>query len=298
MAVAGAPQTRVHLVLGSGGARTLAYVGALEVLAEAGIGFESISACSAGSLIGALVATGLPMREVQARVEAVDLRRLLGKPSLPGPLRYVSWLRWPFAPYDSDAVVQIMEDLIGPGKTFGEMAIPFATAGIDLLSKQLLVYASETHADMKVTEAVRIAVGIPLFFPPHEAQFFRGLGLHVHAIRRNSEIVGDRHDHARDVRSHFRPLRVDRGIHVHDAPAGGGEPVPDGAQEDAAVRAEVARVRVREKPPDVAHRRCLRQGLDLLGVVQSKFGIFKKPCCPRLLLSAIWNTWFSASSSN
>ena len=36
----------------------------------------------------------LPMREVQARVEAVDLRRLLGKPSLPGPLRYVSWLRW------------------------------------------------------------------------------------------------------------------------------------------------------------------------------------------------------------
>lgn len=163
------PRTRVHLVLGSGGVKTLAYVGALAVLEEAGIEFASISACSAGSLIGALVATGLPMREVQARVEAVDLRRLLGQPSLPGPLRYVSWLRWPFAPYDSDAVVRIMEELIGPGKTFGEMAIPFATAGIDLLSKQLLVYASETHADMKVTEAVRIAVGIPLFFPPHEA---------------------------------------------------------------------------------------------------------------------------------
>lgn len=163
------PRTRVHLVLGSGGVKTLAYLGALEVLEEAGIAFASISACSAGSLVGALVATGLPMAEVRARVEAVDLRSLLGKPSLPGPLRYVSWLRWPFAPYDSDAVVQTMETLIGPGKTFGELAIPFATAGIDLLSRQLLVYASDTHADMKVTEAVRIAVGIPLFFPPHEA---------------------------------------------------------------------------------------------------------------------------------
>ena len=87
MSAPSTPRTRVHLVLGSGGVKTLAYVGALAVLEEAGIEFASISACSAGSLIGALVATGLPMREVQARVEAVDLRRLLGKPSLPGPLR-------------------------------------------------------------------------------------------------------------------------------------------------------------------------------------------------------------------
>lgn len=169
MAVAGAPQTRVHLVLGSGGARTLAYVGALEVLAEAGIGFESISACSAGSLIGAFLATGVSVPELRSRVEAVDLRRLLSRSTFPGVLRHAARLRWPFAPFDSEVVVQIMDELMGPGLTFGELEIPFATAGIDLLAQQLLVYSSTTHGTMKVADAVRIAVGIPLLFPPHEA---------------------------------------------------------------------------------------------------------------------------------
>ena len=161
--------TKAHLVLGSGGVRTLAYVGALEVLQDAGIEFASISACSAGSLIGAVVATGWPMPEVRAKIEAIDLRRLVSSNRLPGPLRYATLLRWPFAPYDSAVVVEIMEELIGAGRTFGDLQIPFATAGIDLLSKRLLVYASATHQTMKVADAVRIAVGIPLLFPPYDA---------------------------------------------------------------------------------------------------------------------------------
>jgi predicted acylesterase/phospholipase RssA len=162
-------KTKAHLVLGSGGVRTLAYVGALEVLEDTGIEFASISACSAGSLVGALVATGRPMRDVRAKIEAIDLRRLVSSGRLPGPLRYAALLRWPFAPYDSAVVVEIMEELIGAGRTFGDLPIPFATAGIDLLSKRLLVYASETHGTMRVADAVRIAVGIPLLFPPHDA---------------------------------------------------------------------------------------------------------------------------------
>ena len=82
-----APPTRVHLVLGSGGARTLAYVGALEVLSEAGIEFASIPACSAGSLIGAFLATGVPMPEMRKRIEEINLRRLPAHSTLPGALR-------------------------------------------------------------------------------------------------------------------------------------------------------------------------------------------------------------------
>lgn len=163
------PPIKAHIVLGSGGARTLAYIGALEVLAEAGIEFASVSACSAGSLAGAPLATGAPMNEIRAKVESFDLRRLLAHSAYPGVLRYAARMRWPFAPYDSEVVVQLMEELIGPDKTFGALAIPFATAGIDLLSRQLLVYASDTHAQMKVADAVRIAVGIPMMFAPHVA---------------------------------------------------------------------------------------------------------------------------------
>ena len=39
--------TKAHVLLGSGGVKTLAHVGALEVLADAGIEFASVSAGSA-----------------------------------------------------------------------------------------------------------------------------------------------------------------------------------------------------------------------------------------------------------
>jgi predicted acylesterase/phospholipase RssA len=163
-------KTKAHIVLGAGGVRTLAYVGALEVLEDAGIEFASISACSAGSLVGAVVATGRPMRDVRAKIESIDLRRLVSRKRLPWPLRYASLLRWPFSKYDSAVVVQIIEEVIGTGLTFGDLKIPFATPAIDLLSKRLLVYATETHKTMKVADAVRIAVGIPPLFPPHDAE--------------------------------------------------------------------------------------------------------------------------------
>lgn len=162
-------KTKAHIVLGSGGVRTIAYIGALEVLEDAGIEFASISACSAGSLVGAVVATGRPMRDVREKIEKINLRRLVSRGRLPGLLRSAAWLRWPFAKYDSAVVVEIMEELIGAGHTFGDLQIPFATPAIDLLSKRLLVYATDTHQTMKVADAVRIAVGIPPLFPLHDA---------------------------------------------------------------------------------------------------------------------------------
>ncbi len=47
---------RVALVLGSGGVRGMAHVGVLEELANAGIKFDLIVGCSAGSIVGALYA--------------------------------------------------------------------------------------------------------------------------------------------------------------------------------------------------------------------------------------------------
>lgn len=165
-------KTKAHIVLGSGGVRTLAYVGALEVLEQEGcIEFESISACSAGSLLGAVVAAlgRGSMKEVRSRIEAIDLRRLVSRSRLPAFLRWAPPVRWPFAKYDSTSVVEIMEELVGAGCTFDALKIPFATPAIDLLSKRLLVYATDTHNVMKVADAVRIAVGIPPLFPPHDA---------------------------------------------------------------------------------------------------------------------------------
>lgn len=163
-------KTKAHIVLGSGGVRAIAYVGALEVLEEAGIEFVSISACSAGSLIGAVVATGQSMRDVREKLEQLDLRRLISRVTAPWLFRYAAWLRWPFAQYDSMAVVEVVEEVIGAGHTFKDLEIPFATPAIDLLSKRLLVYSTDTHKSMKVADAVRIAVSGPPLFPLYAAE--------------------------------------------------------------------------------------------------------------------------------
>ncbi|MGK5094190.1 cyclic nucleotide-binding and patatin-like phospholipase domain-containing protein [Deltaproteobacteria bacterium TL4] len=55
----------VGLTLGGGGSRGLAHLGALEILEAEGIDFDIISGTSAGSIIGAMVALGMPLHEIQ-----------------------------------------------------------------------------------------------------------------------------------------------------------------------------------------------------------------------------------------
>jgi len=50
--------TPIHLVLGSGGARGLAHIGVARVLRERGYEITSITGCSMGALVGALIVTG------------------------------------------------------------------------------------------------------------------------------------------------------------------------------------------------------------------------------------------------
>ncbi|MFM7640541.1 MAG: patatin-like phospholipase family protein [Cyanobium sp.] len=98
------PNIKAHLVLGAGGVRTLAYVGAIEKLEEANIEFQSISACSAGCLVGAVLATGLSMKEVKQKVRETDLTLLISRPRLPKPLLFLTALKWPFAKYNKSGI--------------------------------------------------------------------------------------------------------------------------------------------------------------------------------------------------
>jgi predicted acylesterase/phospholipase RssA len=157
---------KAHLVLGAGGVRTLAYVGALERLEEANYAFQSISACSAGTLVGAAMATGCSMAEVKQNIYATRLRLLIDQPLLPKPLLFLAGLRWPFAKYDKKGVLDFMQSLIGKGVKFKDLKIPFAIPAIDIASKRLLVFSEEHHPEMTIEEAVQIAISVfPLYAP-------------------------------------------------------------------------------------------------------------------------------------
>ena len=160
-----------HLVLSAGGVRCLAYIGALECLTEH-YRFETVSACSAGTLIGALLCAGVSPAAMREEVMGRDLREFGGTVAL-RPLREVSRrLRWPYALYEEPSVPRVLEEIVDRrGRdaplVMGRLKPALATAAVDVVSERLLVYSSATHPDMPVTEALRIATAVPGMYPPH-----------------------------------------------------------------------------------------------------------------------------------
>jgi NTE family protein len=79
------------LVLEGGGVRGVALVGAVSVLEERGYRFHRVAGTSAGAIVGALVAAGVPAAELQRIMVSVDYRRFrdargLARFGLPGQL--------------------------------------------------------------------------------------------------------------------------------------------------------------------------------------------------------------------
>jgi len=64
---------RLALVLGSGGPRGFAHVGALLALEDAGIRPDLVVGSSAGALVGALFAAGIPARDLEALAQEVNV---------------------------------------------------------------------------------------------------------------------------------------------------------------------------------------------------------------------------------
>lgn len=154
-------EKRVHLVLGAGGMRTISFVGAMDALESAGIGVVSISCASAGTLFGALYASGLSPQQLETLVRQTDLDRYQGDKYF---IPRILW--WPFATHRTSGIPALLRDLLESDLTFGKLKIPLATIAIDLTSRRLLVYASETHPDMPVSEALEIATAVPGMYPP------------------------------------------------------------------------------------------------------------------------------------
>ncbi len=65
------------LALGGGGARGLAHIGVIQVLAEQGIRVRAIAGTSVGAEIGAFFASGMPLPELAATATAFDWKQTL-----------------------------------------------------------------------------------------------------------------------------------------------------------------------------------------------------------------------------
>jgi len=165
------------LVLEGGGVKGVALVGALDVLTEHGYRFNRVAGTSAGSIVGALVASGLPMRRIVEAMHTVDytqfrdrsVKALIGHGLCKG-----------------DYLRDWLSDLLDEADVtyFTDIPVVDWAASANAAKYRLVVMASDlTHGTMvrlpwdyymygvdsdrvPIVDAVRASMSIPFFYRP------------------------------------------------------------------------------------------------------------------------------------
>ncbi len=144
----GMARKRIGLALSGGVAKGLAHIGVVKGLLELGIPIDCVAGTSSGSLVGALVAAGVPpekMAELAKRTRWRDLVR----PVVPreGLL-------------DSGPMERILRRHLGD-RNIEDLALPYAAVAADLETGREVVITSGP-----VARAVRASCAVPGFFTP------------------------------------------------------------------------------------------------------------------------------------
>lgn len=139
---------RIGLALGSGTAHGLAHVGALRALADLGVRPDVIAGTSAGAIVGALFASGMPIAALEATAQTFDWQR---------STRFT----WPSRGLLSNAPLQRQVDQAVAGRRIEAMPVPLGIVATDVLDgSRVLLRAGATGA------AVGASSAIPVLFEP------------------------------------------------------------------------------------------------------------------------------------
>ena len=141
----------VALVLGSGGARGLAHIGAIEALEERGYTISSIAGCSMGSIIAGMYAAG-QMKEAKEWFLRVDKQLILRMMDI-NLLSSNSLVK-------GERIIKELEKVV-PDRPIEELNIPCSIVASDMMNTEEVVFRSGS-----LFEAVRASISIPLFFKP------------------------------------------------------------------------------------------------------------------------------------
>jgi NTE family protein len=138
----------VGLALSGGAVRGVAHIGVLEVLEEEGIPVTAIAGTSAGSLVGALYAAGVPLPEIR-KIAIETAWKKIFMPTLPKT-----------GLISSDRIGSFLRELL-PVRTFASTEIPFAAVAADLRTGEKVVLRKGA-----IARAVQASCAIPLIFTP------------------------------------------------------------------------------------------------------------------------------------
>ena len=166
-----------NLVFEGGGVKGVAYLGALELLEEKAIlgSITRVGGTSAGAIIALLIGLNYSRSEIDAEVRALDFNKLLDDSF--GVIRDTARLIEEYGWYKGDFFLQWAGDRVAAKTgnslaTFAEVAAMKGEKGFrdiyfmgtNLATGFSEIFSAEHTPAMRVAEAIRISMSIPLFF--------------------------------------------------------------------------------------------------------------------------------------
>ncbi len=140
---------KIGLALSGGGARGFAHVGAIRAFEANGIHFDFIAGTSAGSLVGAALATGMSAAEIEAMARRLGWRNTM-RPSfaIAGML-------------STEPLARVLRSEL-PVHRFEDLKIPFAAVTYDVVKGEEFVLKDSGD----LISAVRASCAVPGLFVP------------------------------------------------------------------------------------------------------------------------------------
>jgi NTE family protein len=164
-----------NLIFEGGGVKGVAYVGALEVLDERGIlpQVQRVGGASAGAITATLLALGMTSQALRELMLKLDFNQFKDGNFLGDVERLFS----KYGRYKGDSFLEFIETQIAQftgsrNTTFEEMRSrgfrELYVIGTDLSTHEYQVFSWEQTGNVRVADAVRISMSIPLYFASME----------------------------------------------------------------------------------------------------------------------------------
>lgn len=144
----------VALVLGSGGARGLAHIGAIEALQERGYTITSVSGCSMGSIIAGMFCAG-KLEEAKQWFLSIDRQSIL---------QLTDFSITGNSLVKGAKVIKALQQIV-PDCRIEDLPVPLTLVASDLITTDEVVFRTGS-----LFEAIRASISIPLFFQPVQWQ--------------------------------------------------------------------------------------------------------------------------------
>ncbi len=165
MAYEAMQQRRTILVLGGGGVKGLAHVGAWRAIRESGIHIDELIGTSIGALVTACIAGGMSLEMLEARAIALTRKDI------------VTLNRWAFllngisesSVFHADAFREYLEDAL-PVRSFDELVMPASLNAVHLETGRMEWFGTGGRTDVPLAEAVYASCALPLFYPPADLE--------------------------------------------------------------------------------------------------------------------------------